>query len=134
LVKHLKNISDPEAPKASTSKGCERYYNLYLNDLCEKSQPSKVEQVLVESCDEAIGKENDHFKREVKRLKFKVNKLKKQTKMQPSQDNRSNMVKKLEKGRTASKVASQQQSKQVHHKKEKRILWMKRLNMQEAPT
>jgi hypothetical protein len=122
LVKDLKNISDPEAPKASTSKGCERCYNLHLNDLCEKSQPSKVEQVLVESCDEAIGKENDHFKREVKRLKFEVNKLKKQTKMQPSQDNRSNMVKKLEKGRTTSKVASQQQSKQVHHKKEKKNL------------
>jgi hypothetical protein len=74
------------------------------------------------------------LKREVKRLEFEVNKLKKQTKVQPLQDNRSNMVKKLEKGRTASKVASQQQSKQVHHKKEERILWMKRLNMQEAPT
>jgi cell division protein FtsB len=63
--------------------------------------------VLVESCDEAIGKENDHLKREVKRLEFEVNKLKKQTKVQPPQDNRSNMVKKLEKGRTTPKVASQ---------------------------
>jgi cell division protein FtsB len=63
--------------------------------------------VLVESCDEAIGKENDHLKREVKRLEFEVNKLKKQTKVQPPQDNRSNMVKKLEKGRTTPKVVSQ---------------------------
>jgi hypothetical protein len=62
------------------------------------------------------------LKREVKRLEFEVNKLKKQTKVQPLQDNRSNMVKKLEKGRTASKVASQQQSKQVHHKKEEKNL------------
>jgi hypothetical protein len=32
--------------------------------------------VLVESCDEAIGKENDHLKREVKKLELEVNKLK----------------------------------------------------------
>jgi hypothetical protein len=38
--------------------------------------------VLVDSCDEAIGKENDHLKREVKRLEF-VDKLNKQTKVQP---------------------------------------------------
>jgi glutaredoxin len=75
--------------------------------------PSKVEQVLVESCDEAIGKENDLLKREVKRLEFEVNKLKKQ----PPQDNRSNMVKKLENGRTAPNITSQQQRKQCHHKK-----------------
>jgi hypothetical protein len=78
--------------------------------------------VLVESCDEAIGKENDHLKSEVKRLEFEVNKLKKQIKVQPPQDNRSNTVKKLEKEKTASKVASQQQSKKVHHKKEEKNL------------
>jgi hypothetical protein len=74
--------------------------------------------VLVESCDEVIGKENDHLKREVKRLEFEVNKLKKQTKVQPPQDNRSNMVKKSEKEITALKIASQQPRKQVHHKEE----------------
>jgi hypothetical protein len=76
-----KTSSDPEAPKASTSKCCEICYNIDLNAFCDKSQPSKVEQVLVESCDAAIGKENDHLKREVKRLEFEVNKLKKQTKV-----------------------------------------------------
>jgi hypothetical protein len=96
-----KTSSDPEALKASTSKGCERYYNLDSSALCDKSQSSKVEQVLVESCDEAIGKKNDHLKREVKRLEFKMNKMKKQTKVQPPQDNHRNMMKKLEKGRTA---------------------------------
>jgi hypothetical protein len=37
-----------------------------------------------------------------------VNKLKKQAKVQPPQDNRSNMVNKLEKGRTAPMIISQQ--------------------------
>jgi hypothetical protein len=113
-----KTLSDLEAPKASTSKGCERCYNLDLNDFCDKSQPSKVEQLLLESCDEAIWKENDHLKREVKNLEFRVNKLKKQTKVQPPQDNCNNMVKKLERRRTTPKIASQQQRKQVHHKME----------------
>jgi hypothetical protein len=39
--------------------------------------------VLIESCDGAIGKENDHLKREVKKFELEVNKLKKQTKVQP---------------------------------------------------
>jgi hypothetical protein len=98
-----KTSSDPEAPKASISKGCKRHYNIDLNAFCDKSQPSKVEQVLVESCDGAIGKENGHLKREVKRHEFEVNKLKKQTKVQPPQDNRSNIVKKLEKGKNRIK-------------------------------
>jgi hypothetical protein len=71
--------------------------------------------VLVESCDEPIGKENDHLKREVKKLELEVNKLEKQTMVQPPQDNYSNMVNKLEKERTASKIASQ------HHKKDEKI-------------
>jgi hypothetical protein len=71
--------------------------------------------VLVEYCDEAIGNENDHLKREVKKPELEVNMLKKQTKVQPPQDNHSNMVNKLEKGRTAPKIASQ------HYKKDKKI-------------
>jgi hypothetical protein len=72
-----KTSSDHEAPKASTSKGYERCYNIDPNALFDQSQPSKEEQVLVESCDEAIGKENAHLKIEVKRLEPEVNKLKK---------------------------------------------------------
>jgi hypothetical protein len=64
--------------------------------------------VLTESCDEAIGKENNHLKREVKNLELEVNKVKKQTNVQPPQDNHSNMVEKLEKERIAPKIASQQ--------------------------
>jgi hypothetical protein len=77
--------------------------------------------VFIETCDDAIGKENDHLKRDVKKLELEVNKLKKQTKVQPPQDNRSNMVKKLEKGRTTPKIASQQQRKQVHHEKDEKV-------------
>jgi cell division protein FtsB len=62
--------------------------------------------VFVKSCDEAIGKENDHLKIEVKRLELEVNKLKKQDKVQPPQDNRRNMVKKLEKGTITPNITS----------------------------
>jgi cell division protein FtsB len=52
----------------------------------------------VETCDEQFTQENDHLKREVKKLELEVNKLKKQAKLQPPQDNSNNMVTKLEKG------------------------------------
>jgi hypothetical protein len=67
-------------PKASTSKGCERCYNLDIDALCAQSQHSNIEQVLVETCDDVIGKENDHLKRDIKKLELEVNKLMKQTK------------------------------------------------------
>jgi hypothetical protein len=44
--------------------------------------------------------------------------LEKQAKVQPSQDNRKNMVNRLEKRKTAPKLAPQQQMKPTHHKKE----------------
>jgi hypothetical protein len=83
--------------------------------------------VLIETCDKAIGKENDHLKREAKKLEVEVNKLKKRIKVQPPQDNHINVVKKVEKGRITPKVASQQSRKQVQHEKDE-----KRLNMQEV--
>jgi hypothetical protein len=46
--------------------------------------------------------------------------LEKQAKAQPSQDNRRNMVNKLENGRTMPRLAPQQQMKPTHHKKEER--------------
>jgi FtsZ-binding cell division protein ZapB len=59
--------SDPEAPQASISKGC---YNIDINASC-----SNIEKVLVETCDETIAQENNHLKREVKKLELEVNKL-----------------------------------------------------------
>jgi hypothetical protein len=45
------------------------------------------------------------LKREVKKLELEVNKLKKYAKVQPPQDNRNNVVKKLKKGKTTPKIA-----------------------------
>jgi hypothetical protein len=78
-------------------------------------------EVSVETCDEQIAQENDHLKREVKKLELKVNKLKKQTKVQPPQDKRNNMVKKLEKEKIAPKIASQTPKKQVQNEKDENV-------------
>jgi hypothetical protein len=68
---------------------------------------ASTSQVSMETCDDLIAQENNHLKREVKKLELKVNKLKKQAKVQPPQDNRSNAVKKLKKRQTAPNIASQ---------------------------
>jgi hypothetical protein len=108
----------PKHPLAMVVKdGC---YNVDINALCAQSQHSNVEQMLVESCDEAIGKENDNLKLEVKRLEQKVNVLEKQAKAQPSQDNHKNMMNKLENGKTVPKLSPQQQMRPTHHKKKER--------------
>jgi hypothetical protein len=96
--------SDLDRVKASTSNGYDRCYNVDINILCAKGQHYNIEQVLVESCDEVIGQENDHLKHEVKRLEQKVSMLKKQAKVQSSQDNCRNIVNKLEKRKTAPKL------------------------------
>ena len=57
------------------------------------------ENVVVESCDDLIAKENDELK-EVKRLMKNLYRLKGKSIVQPSQDNREDMVKKLEKAIT----------------------------------
>jgi hypothetical protein len=68
---------------------------------------TSTSQVSVETYDEQIFQANDHLKREFKKLELEVNKLKKQAKVQPPQNNHNNMVKNLEKGKTAPKIASQ---------------------------
>jgi hypothetical protein len=68
---------------------------------------------------------NDHLKREVKKFELEVNKLKKQAKVQPTQDNRSNVVKKLEKGKTAPKIDSQPTNKQVQNENDEKIEYTK---------
>jgi hypothetical protein len=108
--------SDPKAPQVSTRKGCKRCYHIDINACC-----SNVQKVLVETCDETIAQENDHLKREIKKLELELNKLKKQAKVQPTQDNHKNMVKKLEKGKTAPKIASQPQKKQVQKEGDEKV-------------
>jgi hypothetical protein len=82
---------------------------------------ASTSQVSVETCDDIIAQENDHLKREVKKLELDVNKLKKQAKLQPPQDNCSNVVKKLEKGKTTPKIASQPSKKQVQNEKDEKV-------------
>ena len=56
------------------------------------------ENVVVESCDDFIAKENDELKQEVEKLMKDLARLKGKSIVQPSQDNREDTVKKLEKG------------------------------------
>ena len=60
------------------------------------------EDVVVETCDDLIAKENDELKQEVERLMKDLTRLKGKSIVQPSQNNRENMVKKLEKGSTVT--------------------------------
>jgi cell division protein FtsB len=76
--------------------------------------------VSVETYDNQIAQENDHLKREVKKLELEVNKLKKQAKVQPPQDNCSNVIKKLEKEKIVPKIASQPLKKQVQNENDEK--------------
>ncbi|KAG2561824.1 hypothetical protein PVAP13_8KG231300 [Panicum virgatum] len=58
------------------------------------------EQVIVEDCNDDLALENEVLKQEVERLSQDLSKLKGKSVVQPSQDNRATMVKKLEKGST----------------------------------
>jgi hypothetical protein len=86
---------------------------------------ASTSQVSVKTCDDQIAQENDHLKREVKKLELEVNKLKKQAKVQPPQDNHSNVVNKLEKGKTALKIASQPPMKQVQNEKDEKVEYVR---------
>ena len=77
-------------------------------DSIDKSNPCNeqcYENVVVESCDDLIAKKNDELKKEVERLMKDLTRLKGksiESNVQPSQDNREDMVKKLEKGSTVT--------------------------------
>ena len=63
------------------------------------------ENVVVESCDDLIAKENDELKQEVEMLMKDLYRLKGkgiESNVQPSQDNREDMVKKLKKESTVT--------------------------------
>jgi hypothetical protein len=80
---------------------------------CSLASQSSIEHVIVETCDDLIVKENVQLMQEVERLKDDLSKLKGKSQAQPCQDNRDNMVKKLEKGsnRTSSILQPQKQGK-----------------------
>jgi hypothetical protein len=89
------------------------------NDCLSQARQSSIEHVLVESCDDPIAKENDKLKQEVEKLQKDLYVLKEKSKVQPSQDNRESMVKKLEKGSTATRSTPQQHT-MTHKKKFKK--------------
>jgi hypothetical protein len=57
----------------------------------------------------------------VKKPELEVNKLKKQAKVQPPQNNHSNVVRNLEKEKITPKIASQPSKKQVQNKKDEKV-------------
>jgi hypothetical protein len=72
------------------------------NSYCSQAKPSCDKHVFVETCDSFIASENDELKRENEMLKMKLSWLKDKGHVQPSQDNRDHMVKKLENGPTVT--------------------------------
>jgi len=78
-----------------------------------KEKQSWYEQVIVEDCNDDLALENEVLKQEVERLSQDLSKLKGKSVVQPSQDNRETMVKKLEKGSTV-----QNSCKLIHKSKE----------------
>jgi hypothetical protein len=78
---------------------------------CSQTSRSSIEHVFVESCDDLITQENDELKQEVEKLKRNLYVLKEESKVQPSQDNRDDMVKKLEEGSTVTSSIPQQHIK-----------------------
>jgi hypothetical protein len=70
------------------------------NSYCSQAKSSCDEHVLVETCDSLIARENNELKRENKMLKIELSRLKGKGHVQPSQDNRDHIVKKVEKGST----------------------------------
>jgi hypothetical protein len=72
------------------------------NSYCSQAKPSCDEHVLIETCDSLIASENGELKRENKMLKMELSRWKGKGHVQPSQDNRDHMVKKLEKGSTVT--------------------------------
>jgi hypothetical protein len=70
------------------------------NSCFSQAKPLCDEHVLIETCDSLIASENDELKRENEMLKMELSQLKGKCHVQPSQDNRDHMVKKLEKGST----------------------------------
>src|SRR6185437_7229312 len=77
-----------------------------IDESCSNPCKEKYnENVVVESCDDLIAKENDELKQEVERLMKDLYRLKGkdiESNVQPYQDNHEDMMKKLEKGATVS--------------------------------
>jgi hypothetical protein len=65
---------------------------------CTQASQSNIEHVFIETCDDLIAQENDELNQEVEKLKTDLYVLKEESQVRPPQDNRDDVVKKLEKG------------------------------------
>jgi hypothetical protein len=87
------------------------------NSCCSQSKSSSDEHVLTETCDNLIASENDELKRETEMLKMELSRLKGKGHVQPSQDNRENIVKKHEKVSTVTCTKLPQINLMTSHQK-----------------
>jgi hypothetical protein len=105
----------PPAPASSHQPGNSVFFsqhsssslpNAVIDDSCSNPCNEKCyENVVVELCDDLIAKKNDELKQEVEMLMKDLYRLKGkgiESNVQPSQDNREDMVKKFEKGSTVT--------------------------------
>jgi hypothetical protein len=107
-----------EKPKMDASTSC-------IDLIDESCSPSCNESVILETIDDLIAQENEELKQEVERLSKDLKKLKgkekaSECKGQPSQDNRPKMVKKLEKGSTATCYSCHQKGHKSYECKNKK--------------
>jgi predicted nuclease with TOPRIM domain len=86
------------------------------NDCSSQASKYSIKHVFVESCNDLIAKENDKLKQEIENLQRDLYMLKEKSKVQPSQDNCENIVKKFEKESTVASSTSQQHTKTHKHK------------------
>jgi hypothetical protein len=87
------------------------------NSCCSQVKSLCDEPVHVETCDSLIASENNELKRENEMLKMKLNQLKGKGNVQPYQNNRDHMVKKLEKGSTVTCVKLPQSNLKTSYQK-----------------
>ncbi|KAG2600773.1 hypothetical protein PVAP13_5KG542507 [Panicum virgatum] len=112
LVDSFVNLEVAHEVIVAMVKSCKQIDNTCSQNE-NKEKQSWYEQVIVEDCNDDPALENEVLKQEVERLSLDLSKLKGKSVVQPSQDNRDTMVKKLEKGSTV-----QNSCKLIHKPKE----------------
>jgi len=112
LVDSFVNLEVAHEVIVAMVKSCKQIDNTCSQNE-NKEKQSWYEQVIVEDCNDDLALENEVLKQEVERLSLDLSKLKGKSVVQPSQDNRETMVKKLEKGSTV-----QNSCKLIHKSKE----------------
>ncbi|PUZ75302.1 hypothetical protein GQ55_1G148700 [Panicum hallii var. hallii] len=87
-------------------KSCQPINNTFSQN-GNKEKQSWFEQVTIEDCNDNLVQENEVHEQEVERLSKDLTKMKGKSVVQPSQDNRETMVKKLENGSTVQSSCNQ---------------------------